>query len=190
MRRRWPSDAIWQMHPDERTDMDWEELERCLGGIPRKLKGYSQSRLDEAVDASELGKPRVKPVKSSDQPLVQLADLFAGLAAFSWNRSNEYDRWESKENGQSDMFDRQTDILRGMPSPGISISESYKARILHRFDGQWLRHNGNGIRHDYGEGLKTWNPAIPINFWLYAPQRDDDKAPRRFENSHHHRIQR
>ena len=172
--RRWPSGAVWQMHPDERTDMDWDELERCLRGVPRKLKSHAQARLDGEAETSKLNKPRIDPVKSSSEPLVQLADLFAGIAAFSWNRSAAYDRWEAREDGQTDMFD---DILDAAQPLAISKSESYKARTLQRFDAFWLR--AGGIHHDYGEGLRTWKPDVPVNFWLYIPQGDNDKAPRR-----------
>jgi hypothetical protein len=27
------------------------------------------------------------------------------------------------------------------------------------------------------KGLQTHNPANPINFWLYQPQMEEDKAP-------------
>ncbi len=33
LRKRWPNEAIWRLHPDEHTAMDWGTLEECLQAV-------------------------------------------------------------------------------------------------------------------------------------------------------------
>ena len=171
--RRWPTGCYWEMRPDNRTDMDWDTLEKCLQYPSRGRKNASRTLLDGKSGVGGVAPPQVNPVDSEDDPLIQIADLFAGLAAFSWNRHVEYQRWRLKQLGQLDMFDdgAHTELSR---------SEAYKARILQFFEGQHRRHS-LGIIQSKQEGLKTRDPTEPINFWLYVPQIEEDKAPRRYE---------
>lgn len=172
---RWPKASHWEMYPDRRTGMDWETLENCLPSGPSRH--INASELGNLL-VQEIRKPSIKAVASSAQPLVQLADLFAGLAAFSWNEHAAYERWK----GQSDMLSQMFDDAQ--PS-NLSNSQAPKARTLLHFTNYCKRRIA--ISHNKREGLRTRNPSVPINFWRYVPQREDDKAPLRPEKASNHR---
>ena len=171
--RRWPLGCYWEMRPDNRTDMDWDTLEECLQYPSRTMKNATHTLLDGTSGVEGVAPPQINPVHSKDDSLIQIADLFAGLAAFSWNKHMEYQKWRLKQLGQLNMFGdgSRTELSR---------SATYKARTLQFFEGQRPLYN-LGTSQANGERLRTWDPTEPINFWLYVPQIEEDKAPRRYE---------
>lgn len=167
---RWP-EASWVIKPDERTDMDWKELERCLSYPSRHAKEARQFVLAEQFCVTSAS-PQITSV-TSHHPLVQVADLFAGLASFSWNEYSAHAAWKLRQNGQQDMFAD----LYAPPSK----SAEYKHRALHYLKQLHILRLANADKKKYEQqekGLVT-RPGERINFWLYTPQRDDDKAPTR-----------
>lgn len=168
--KRWPSGSIWEICPDERTDMDWQTLEDCLQYPSKKTRRSGQFRIDpKAVTRPSV--ISVNQVTSSARPLVQVADLFAGLAAFSWNSRDAYGRWQLQESGQMNLFgDNEPTSL----SPG----DTYKARTLQFLD-DINRNMRLGIRYSPNDGLKSSAPIKPLNFWFYRPQSPEDKAPQK-----------
>ncbi len=175
IRNRWPSGSIWQLFVDERNDIDWQELESYLPSRPKRNRDQGQL----LQRASQYYKPRVEQAVSANAPLVQIADLFAGLAAFSWNEHAAYERWK----GQSDMFSLMFSDAK--PSE-LSKSQTHKARTLLHFT-TYCKPRID-ISHKAGEGLRTPVPKSPINFWRYVPQHEKDKAPLRHQSSSDNRL--
>ena len=170
---RWPADCCWAICPDRHTDMNWDTLEECLGYSSRRTRNSGVQRSLADQEESNGTKPIVTEVISSSEPVVQIADLFAGLAAFSWNERKQYDQWKMDQLGQGEMFVDDA-------TARLSNSQKYKACVLREFESLCSRnHLTTGVRK--GEGLRTRNPANQINFWLYVPQAAEDKAPTRGE---------
>ena len=169
---RWPEVRSWSMSVDERNDTNWETLADCLAGRSRKAKTAHEPLL---VSSSSAGPPRrvwLAEVSSTECALVQIADLFAGLAAFSWNHSVEHQTWEKVEveqaAGQQSMF------------PALDTSRvSNASRFKHQALAHFMAGSPSEIVLGRNHGLKTYRPRHPINFWLYEPHRASDKAPRR-----------
>ena len=108
------------------------------------------------------------PCVSHDEPIAQVADLFAGLAVFSWNKYDQYEAWVRQNDLQMQMF----------PGPPVIMSRSEKERFpFLRYVDDQCKKNKMGISLRSFRGLKTINPNMPINFWLYESQSDEDKAP-------------
>ena len=174
-KKRWDSIASWIIRVDQRNDMDWNTLEDCLSGRTRSEKIGQQPKLANKASAQKTRPPRVKQASSSNQPLIQIADLFAGLAAFSWNSRQEYHNWKTEEqqvrHGQQSMFPGTGDIQ-------ISKSVRFKHEVLDHIVSMEL--SGVTMDTENNEGLRTFRPTKNrINFWLYIPQREGDKAPTR-----------
>lgn len=168
--KRWPTDAQWKMHVDERADIDWQVLRDCVYRGVRKAKRTRQLDLSRGIEIERQGVD-IAEVKSSVEPLVQLADLFAGLGAFSWNRAESYWQWQLGQTGQAQLFAE-------FEKPALSTSEAYKAVTLSHLR-TLCSQREIPISHEPSKGLKTKNPATPLNFWFYTPQRERDKAPTR-----------
>jgi len=171
--RRWPRCSTWKICPDSREDTDWKPLERSLQYPSRNMKASTRLLPDQCSQPHASARLRVTPGNPQKQPLIQIADLFAGMAVFSWSEHAKYENWKTRESGQQSMFGEASELK-------FSSSQAYKARVLQCFDVEHLIRL-HGVTHCRGEGLRTRDPSAPINFWMYVPQHEDDKAPRRGE---------
>jgi hypothetical protein len=175
LRARWPDDAIWRLHPDEHTAMDWETVQDCLDYVAERFEVerslLSQGKLSINL-RREFGLEEIRPVSSSEHPLLQLADLFAGLAVFSRDKFRDYQAWLPTAEGQSRLFVGDGDQV----DPSRSMRERFQ--VLREFDS--LCKNGKlGVSLESKQGLWTPRPENPLNFWLYEPQHPSDRAPTR-----------
>ncbi len=172
MRDRWPRDASWIQHVDKRTDIDWAELEQCLAGRTRKEREGAQAEFI-ASTATYRPPPIVEQASSDEHVLIQTADLFAGMAAFSWNAVQSHGEWVTRQSGQLRLMPQCTDV-------SVSKSASPKHEVLERLASNRL--SSVSLKAADGEGLRTYGPDHPINFWKYIPQGEFDKAPLRNES--------
>src|SRR5262249_47823429 len=93
--RRWPPDASFQILPDEQQALHWEGITGTLTHISGAM-----------------------PAPSDAEPLIQVADLFVGLAAYSRAAYDTYERWlPASRDGQ----------------PALSASDRYRCRLLDDF---------------------------------------------------------
>ncbi len=173
MRARWPDHAVWKLHPDEHTAMDWGVLQECLENksitieVDRSLftGGQFRFRLRQ-----EFGIKEIKPVSSEKHILLQIADLFAGLGAFSYEKFNEYQTWLKEQSPQLPLLSETIEFVK--------LTKKMKERfvVLKKFDELCKRYKMGVSLRTY-RGLRTLNPENPLNFWLYEPQHPEDKAP-------------
>ena len=75
-------------------------------------------------------------------------------------------------------FGQQT-MFSGLGQVKISKSASYKHELLHHFAS--LNARFVQMKSQMAEGLRTYRPDSPMNFWLYVPQHLNDKAPKKFQ---------
>ena len=175
LRLRWPNNAVWRLHPDEHTALDWETIQDCLENVSvgievdRSLFAPGSFRLRLR---REFGVEEIKPVSSDEHPLLQLADLFAGLAVFSWDKFDEYEKWLRTTSPQLALL--PTD--EAVSSTSSSTRERFP--VLKEFD-SLCKQKRLGVSLNTHRGLRTLNPKKPINFWMYEPQHPEDKAPRK-----------
>jgi len=170
-RIRWPDNAHWFIFPDEFSDMNWDKLQERLN-----WKRWSQEqKLPLSINSlSELNKyyniQGLQPVSSKKYLLVQMADLFAGLATYSHQSANKYHAWRDKEAGKQNLFGNQgNDVI-------LSHNDKERLPILsHVYDN--ATNMSLQVSLDSTSGLRTYDPKNPLNFWLYQPQRMNDKAP-------------
>lgn len=119
----------------------------------------------------------IRPISSVSNPLLQLADLFAGLAVFSWTHYNTFKQWQEKQKGQLILFSSDND-KKLVENKNISRSLQERCLVLSSFNGI-CKAKKLGVSLETRKGLWTPNPENPINFWLYEPQHPLDKAPTR-----------
>jgi hypothetical protein len=174
---RWPSGASWAIHPDENSEMDWNTIVDCLdySGTEINMQGFFNGKgsfmdlfknLFKIVEISE--------VSSKEQCLCQVADLFAGIGAFSYSAFQSYNQWHYNKGGQFVLFSPNglTTIINNQ----IGHSEEERFVVMEHLDQQCKKHKMHvGLINS--KGYKSYNPVNPINFWFYEPQRQSDKAP-------------
>lgn len=175
IRLRWPKPAVWRFHPDEHTAMNWETVQACLekvsGWIETEAPLLTQGKFRFLLQ-QEFGIEEICPVASNKHPLLQIADLFAGLAVFSREKFNEYKQWLKDTSGQRPLIEE----LEEANTPSRSAEERFQ--VLKGFD-TLCKQKKLGVSLQESKGLRTHDPNNPINFWLYEPQHPADKAPTR-----------
>jgi len=180
LRLRWPDGAVWRLHPDEHTAMDWSTVQdfleitsiRIEHTPPLFSRGLFRSRLKV-----EFGIQEIQPLRSVDTPLLQLADLFAGMGAFSHERFDPYQIWLHHKKS-AEQLSLPLEFEGDDEEAKFSRSERERFHVLSVFDDMCKAHK-LGVSLKTWQGLRTPAPRKPINFWVYEPQHPDDKAPTR-----------
>jgi hypothetical protein len=172
LRLRWPDNAVWRLYPDEHTAIDWETIRDCLDHVSSHVE-IEQSLLTigkfKLRLKNEFGLEDIVSARSSDHALLQVADLFAGMAVFSKEKYDEYKAW-LKSNSP------QLSLLKEEVHENWSNSDRERFRVLKAFD-DTCKENKLGVSLNTKRGLWTPDPKNPINFWIYEPQHPEDKAP-------------
>jgi hypothetical protein len=172
--KRWINKSTWILHPDENSVMRWEEVRKYLerkshtiNPTPNLFQPYQKV---DVVQNYHIQK--ISPVNSEDEPLVQLIDLFVGLAVYSRLNYQKFSEWKTTNEPQLSI------VFPGSPSLASEFSSGEKERftVLQEFYQQCNLKKLNVSLHTE-QGLKTRNPKDPINFWWYTPQSALDKAP-------------
>jgi hypothetical protein len=173
LKRRWPKGARWLICPDEQKEVDWLRLEQFLGW----KRWVSEEGLFnpgcEAEWRAFYNIQEIRCVCSRKYLLIQLADLFAGLAAYSYHAFPKYAQWKDSQNPTPPLFDLPDNEVKKLK---LSRNDKDRLRIL-----QHVRNEAGkcafNVSLESSKGLFTWTPAHALNFWLYTPQHAQDKAP-------------
>jgi len=167
LENRWPSNTNWGIYPDETNEIDWVEFQEIL----EASISYTV-RLGSLLPEGErpaIGYHVIEIVQrnSKDYPIIQVADLFAGMAACSWNNHAKLVAAIDRNNGQLTLFESES-------QPSNSIQQ--RCQIISHLDSFCKSHKMRVSFRSKG-GLFSYNPSMPINFWKYEPQHELDKAP-------------
>jgi hypothetical protein len=132
--RRWPPGSAFALHPDEQTALDWQQL---VAGMPHLAS--------------------VEPRRSEDEPMIQVADLVAGLGVYSRGSFNVYQRWLC-----ATPAERMADLRRAtLP---FSASDRVRCHLLDEFF-TLSKYRRLGISLRTHGGLRTHGSERPICFW-------------------------
>jgi hypothetical protein len=115
----------------------------------------------------------IRCVCSKEFHLVQLADLFAGLSCYSFMAYGRYAQWINDNNHTLPLFS-SNDL--GIKPEALSNSDKERLPFLKYFLDK-AKASKIRVSIEQKKGLCSMDPTEQINFWLYTPQREDDKAP-------------
>jgi len=124
----------WRVFPDEQTAIPW-------------------ARVCEALPQT----PEITPARSEASPLIQLADLFTGLAVFSRAAYDPYEGWLCA------VRDTHANMLSG----ATPRSHAYRFVLLDDFYTACVRRLP-GISLQTRRGLYTWRADAPLQFRFQA----------------------
>ena len=158
-------------YPDEHSEYEYEKVADFINLTkypkikPQLIKMFEEQRINLNVE-------NLTKQNSKEQPLIQLADLFAGLGRFSREKSDEYRQWiRYRENKKMpSLFNLE------------SVEEEHNKTLINRFElieliATKCKEKGISVSINTNKYLKTYNRKLPINFWHYKPQGEYDKAP-------------
>lgn len=148
---RYQGSAAWLVRPDDGSIVNWRVA-------------VSDTE-DNLIQPRRNGSAAIKgvlldEVDSASYALVQVADMFAGIATFTAN--------------EADLV-----VTNPLPPLGsLSWSKRYRLPIIERLL-VLAKERGHRTSVRHGTGLSTSNPAAPINFWPFRTPRGEGVAPRR-----------
>jgi hypothetical protein len=168
LRSKWPNGSTWSMHPDEHSQVDWETLQKT---VEAKGGDRVEGPTIEAVgDLTEFRVVQLVPRESHGHPLIQVADLFAGIMPYSHAKFDEFERWLPSSAEQAAPPDTKE------PSDRLSGSDAELFVVLRDLK-QACSDRKLYVSLERSRGLRTMKPKGPINFWIYEPQSEQDRAP-------------
>lgn len=141
---------ILTIYPDRTTSIDWKEIEEILpnDGIynTKKLSfyilGYSKVFIEES--------------NTDENPLIQIADIFAGLARTSYEDFNKYEKWLNR--GQQSLFPDEN-----LNDIELSGREEHRFKIYNFID-KYCKHKSWTVSLKTSKGFNTFNKSKPLNF--------------------------
>ena len=173
LQKRWPTDSSWELFPDENSIIDWDSVQENLDvsglniKVQPKLSPESTFRM---VLFREFRIQSINEVHSEESPLCQVADLFAGIGAYSHTSYGKYKQWKKEKTGQTHM----KSILKDTEK--LSNGDKNRCEVMNYLNRLCKKYKLT-VSLDTFNGFRTFNPKKPVNFWLYEPQHPDDKAP-------------
>jgi hypothetical protein len=168
--KRWPNEFDWIICPDEQSALRWGSL-RAFLEYSREGRTGSKNIFTGLSYTDEFHGLRFEPQRSHEKPLVQVADLFAGVMIFS---CEHFERFLCAiHQRQSRMFDS--------PPVKLTVGDRERCQVLDHLDRLCKKHSF-GVSLRTKKRLQTFDPDDParsFNFWWYESQYSDDRAPTR-----------
>ena len=174
---RWPLECTWQVFPDENSALNWNKLKEFLdiAGVNIQI---GRTLFEDGIGfriTREFGIVSIREATSINEPLCQVADLFAGLGAYSYSAYHTYEAWLCNEFGQLRLQVDDCDQV-SLSNESLSNRERERCLVIKHFDEKCKRYKLRvGLKSS--RGFCTRDPRYPINFWFYIPQHSIDKAP-------------
>lgn len=168
----------WMFFPDQLSSIDWEDdVIKYLERTSYNRRDSLQIELFETIQ--ELKYPSIpvdKELDSKKWPIIQLADLYAGLARTTRENIEKYSLWHSQkeEENQPTLFSQAHLASKA----SISSSLEHKFEVIHYFYQNSIKYTSS-LLFCNTIGFKTPNPRSNLNFWHYTPQGSYDKAPQK-----------
>lgn len=173
--RQW-NQIEWKLYPDINSQIDWNKIAgflsrtRLYRAKPNLLTLFED---EESIRAFQFNE--IEPKESSEEPLIQLADLFAGLVRFSREEGEQCVQW--LDSCQA----RNQPALPGFkdeeePSDETTLTKLNRFKLVGEVDNLCKRRK---MRVSLRTRNYLWTPdsKYPIDFWHYEPQHQYDKAP-------------
>lgn len=174
LKSHWNIDTEWSFYPDEFTDIDWKNdvVKYLIDQTLIKHDPLQKSFFDEFKEV-RIKYNNVLELQSDKYPIIQLADLFAGIIRTSRLESEKFYSWfNSKKNeNQISLFDSDNKIA-------ISNNLLPKFELMYDFK-LYADSKSMGLNLSTDKYFKTFNCKKNLHVWHYKPQGEYDKAPLR-----------
>jgi len=170
--KRW-NQTEWKLCPDRNSAINWSEIQSYLNKTKMLRRKSPNLLLLFEEKTYKINFLKIDQRNSQTEPLIQLADLFAGMARFCREKGKECIKWlKDKNNSQGYLFDFNDDSTKEDPSK----TNQNRFKLIGDFNDKCKKFKF-GVSLNTREFLTTPNPENPINFWNYETQHEDDKAP-------------
>lgn len=171
VKTHWNIDTTWSFYPDEFNQIDWKEDVIKYFNNSNLLNGdLNQLKLYNSISDIRIKYNNVKELQSNYFPIIQLADLFAGVIRTSRNESSNFYAWFNQQNNDA-QFELFTQVQ-------ISVTQNMlpKYHAMKNFKNLADKYK-MGVSLSKERYFKTFSKKSNIFIWYYEPQSELDKAP-------------
>jgi hypothetical protein len=173
--RQWMQ-AEWGFYPDTNSQIGWNKIANALSKTRLIRSKLSMLRLFDDEETSQVFQFKdIVPKESCKEPLIQLADLFAGMARFTREEGKQCIHWLDKCKNKN-QIPLASILSEKDVSEDTTITRQNRFQLIDAFDKLCKRHKMR-VSLRTKNCLWTPDPKYPINFWHYESQHQDDKAP-------------
>lgn len=165
--------TTWELYPDDGTAIKWEEIRRYINNTLTPRRNPNIMCLFEQ-EKCFIEFSNISIVKSDQEPLIQLADLFAGIACFSRLDGTTCLSWIEKQETKKGEYLFQCDDDMTVEDPNKTKCNRFQ--LMNLLNCLCKKHK-MGVSFKTNAYFNTPQPRNPINFWNYKPQHPNDKAP-------------
>jgi len=167
--RQWDQ-TQWNFYPDTSSKINWSDIILSLNMTRlHRVKARKPLLINFLLEENlNFQFSEVKQVASIEEPLIQLADLFAGMARFSSEENVKCAKWAISQTDSK----QQHKFKFGLASDDYLIKGTKQCR--YQLIGELYHICG---KHRLFVSLKTkqhlWtrHPSYPVNFWDYEEKR-------------------
>lgn len=166
----WIGVENWEFFPDELTSVNWGEeivpfIERT--NLDKKRNNDEETLFGVLKNFRFPSVRKCSELESCECPILQLADLFAGIIRLSFEKSEKFCCWYDNEINGSSLFNEPI---------SFSKNETAKFQVMHHFKKLCDRYK-MGLNLSKDKHFKVFNKRCGLWIWFYEPQGDYDKAP-------------
>jgi hypothetical protein len=167
--KMWGQNTCWILYPDQQNQLNWDQLKEYLSFY--SMRKFESTIFGRNHDISWLRENNIQfsiidliPVESCDEPFVCIADIFAGMAAYSHNKSQKLLEWLQYD---ADQFYVQRTGQMPLPfleKTNLPSHEIWRNKyIKYVLDKCATRKYYVSIRGK--RGLHTFRRKMPFNFY-------------------------
>ena len=171
--KNWGSSLNWMFFPDQYSSIQWGDLIKFVETKYLSEKPTNNNTLFSTHEEQIIRDIRAcKPLDSAQWHIIQLVDIYAGLARISVEHKEAYNYWLTNTCDNSSLFPVGDNLKT------VSKSQEHKFEVISYFVQSVLSLRLENVFSKSGY-LKTYNPIRLLNFWHYEPQGSYDKAPQK-----------
>jgi hypothetical protein len=165
----------WNIFLDVNERVEFRSLLSCLSNSSIKVNACQIPMLMEMIRKIEnfgiINK--VTEIDSKSEPLVQLADIFAGITRFSFESGKQCWEWIANNSIPTQQ------ILPGLSElTPIRRSDECRYQLILTLYNLSKKHRLY-VSLKTEKHLVTKRSSSPLNFWFYIPQNENDIAPKK-----------
>lgn len=163
----------WEFYPDEHSSINWREPMYYIENTNlEREKDFDNNLFEEVKTYSFPSFSGHSEMKSHEEPVIQMIDLFTGFARFSFDKGEEFLSWKEEEDRRY-----QQGLFKSLQQKmNLSKGNASKFRVLMALY-DYCKQGKMGVSMSKNAHLHTFQPSRYLNFWPYKPQGDYDKAP-------------
>lgn len=162
--RNHPRNINWLYYPDYDRGKDYAEITDIVNNAANSKNTYVQSLIKLATEYNiRYG----GELDSKNSRLIQITDIFAGLAAFSYNYYSDYTDWEKNALGALSFDFAQPDIEANK----IAAKHNHKFQLLNEINERCKKYNRDKHSLNSKHGLCSFGHGYGMNFWLWGNDR-------------------